>query len=139
MSAHLVAIDGLSADPEFVGLCDHLFEGEPLLLPYAYLGHERATSPAAHAHVSLSIVNGQGVGLTRHPYNGRYAVSVEDRRRQFWVAVDRLAHDMSCEVCWTRLWLPLAARAAQASPGEAIYGLADLGSAVFAVDAEDMS
>ncbi|MBS3177196.1 MULTISPECIES: hypothetical protein [unclassified Pseudoclavibacter] len=138
MSAHLVAIDGLAADPEFVALCDHLFDGEPLILPHAYLGHEQATSPAAHAHVSLSVVNGQGVGLTRHPYNGRYAVSVEDQGHQFWASVDRLAHDMACEECWTRLWVPMSERAAQAGPGEGIYGLADLGSAVFSVDAEDL-
>lgn len=125
--------------PELVELTNHLFDGDPLCVPFLKLGHHAAESPTAHGYVALTLDAEGNLPVAKHPVTGKWATRVEEDGRLLWVAIEQLAHGMACRDCWSRRWLPLEVRSREALPGESIFGLIEIGAGRFVVDAEDLS
>lgn len=82
---------------------DHLSDGEPVALPYAYVGHHPAESDAASPVVGVV----HSVIPEAHPYRPGLELVIAELEAGGRVAVasDRMAHANGCERCaaiWDR-------------------------------------
>lgn len=95
---------------------EHLTDGAPVYLPYAYAGHYAATDEKATPEVQRLL----GVLDDPHPVSEKPCVVVAlTNGQELIVAIERLMHGKDCTEC-TPSWAHWDQLAAQLEPGEMI-------------------